>query len=83
MQEPQAETDSLSLGRFLGQEDRVDVRKNATLRDGDALEDLAKLLIVHDSQLEVAGDALCRNLKTGRFPQKAGEKLWTHTSIFV
>ena len=56
VQAPQAEADSLHLGRLLGQEDRVDSWQNTTLGDGDALEDLAKLFIVEYGQLEVAGN---------------------------
>jgi hypothetical protein len=44
----------LNLGRFLGQQHRIDAGKNSALRDGDVLEDLAKFLIVEDGQLKVA-----------------------------
>ena len=38
----------LGLGGLLGQEDGVDAREDAALRDGDAVEDLGQLVVVED-----------------------------------
>ncbi len=43
-------------GGRLGDKDGVDVRKNTTLGDGDTTEQLVQLLVIADSQQDVAGD---------------------------
>mgnify|MGYP006952853420 CR=1 FL=1 len=43
------------LARLLGEQDSVDVGENTTVGDGDTSQELAQLLIVADSQLDVAG----------------------------
>jgi len=42
--------------RLLGQENGLDVGKDAALGDGDAGEQLVQFLVVADGQLQVAGD---------------------------
>ena len=44
------------LGHLLGEKDRMDVREDAALRDGDAAEELVQLLIVADGELDVPRD---------------------------
>ena len=44
------------LAALGGEEDSVDVGENTTLGDGNTSQELAQLLIVADSQLDVAGD---------------------------
>ena len=46
----------LLLGGLLGQQHRVDVGQDTAGRDGDAAQQLAQLLVVAHSQLNVAGD---------------------------
>ncbi len=46
---------SLLLAGLLGEEHGVDVGQDTTLGDGDTGKELAELLIVADSQLDVAG----------------------------
>ena len=46
---------SLLLAGLLGEEHGVDVGQDTTLGDGDTGQELAELLIVADSQLDVAG----------------------------
>ena len=43
-------------GGFLGQEDRLDVRQNPSLGDGDSSQKLVEFLIVPDGQLEMTRD---------------------------
>ena len=43
-----------AAGRLLGQENGLDVGENASLGDGDSLEQLVQLLVVPDGELEVA-----------------------------
>jgi hypothetical protein len=47
------------LSRFLWKQDSVDVGEDTTLRDGDARQEFAELLVVADGQLNVAGDDTC------------------------
>jgi len=44
------------LSRLLWKQDSVDVGEDTTLGDGDARQEFAELLVVADSQLNVAGD---------------------------
>lgn len=47
------------LSYFFGQENRMDVREDTTLGDCNALQQLVQLLVVADSELNVArGDSL-------------------------
>ena len=46
----------LAAGGLLGQKDRLDVRQDTTLGDGDTGEKLVELLIVPHSELKVTGD---------------------------
>ena len=41
---------------LLGQQHRLDVGQHAALSDGDSAQQLVELLVVADSQLQVAGD---------------------------
>ena len=45
-----------SLGGLLGEEDSVNVGQDSTRGDGDLAKQLAQLLVVADSQLDVPGD---------------------------
>ena len=47
---------SCDLSGLLGEEDGLDVGKDATLGDGDSAQEFVQLLVVLDSELEVAGD---------------------------
>ena len=44
------------LRRLFGKKDGVDVGKDATLRDGDAAQQLVQLLVVANGELDVAWD---------------------------